>query len=214
MPRESKPATVVFVHGVWMHGVVFMPLRRRLARAGFATAAFSYHSLRHDVMENARRLHDFLQTLDTPVIHLVGHSLGGIVILRLFADFPVQQPGRIVLLGAPVRGSQVARTLAETDWGSLLLGRSGPDALANHKVLEWNGSRELGVIAGTATWGIGRLFADLAEPHDGTVAVEETRLEGAADSMTLPVTHTSMLFAPAVANSVCRFLRTGRFGKD
>jgi hypothetical protein len=48
-------------------------------------------------------------------------------------------------------------------------------------------------------------------PHDGTVAVAETRIEGAADHLVLPVTHLSMLWSAAVADQAVHFLREGRF---
>ena len=52
---------------------------------------------------------------------------------------------------------------------------------------------------------------DLDGPNDGTVAVEETRLEGATAHCTLPVTHTGMWLSPQTAEQVATFLQHGRF---
>jgi hypothetical protein len=71
--------------------------------------------------------------------------------------------------------------------------------------------REVGIIAGRLPVGLGRLFGRFAGPNDGMVAVEETRLEGAADHIVLPVAHTSLLWSAAVAHQVEHFLHTGRF---
>ncbi len=54
-------------------------------------------------------------------------------------------------------------------------------------------------------------MSDLPEPNDGTVAVEETRIEGMSDHIVLPVTHTGMIMSASVADHVVRFLNTGRF---
>ncbi len=67
----------------------------------------------------------FLGATRADTLHLVGHSLGGLVILKLFergggADLP---PGRIVLLGPPLRGSRAARNLARLPFGKTILGR-------------------------------------------------------------------------------------------
>jgi hypothetical protein len=55
------------------------------------------------------------------------------------------------------------------------------------------------------------MLGRLPGPHDGTVAVAETRLPGATDHVVLPVTHFSMLTSRAVADQVVAFLRRGRF---
>jgi hypothetical protein len=75
----------------------------------------------------------------------------------------------------------------------------------------WACGRELGLIAGTRAVGIGRFFAGFSEPNDGTVAVRETRLEGATDHLLLPVSHMGMLLSARVADECGRFLRDGRF---
>ena len=72
-------------------------------------------------------------------------------------------------------------------------------------------SGQLGIIAGTAPYGLGRLLGPFEGDHDGTVAVAETQLDGAADVRLLPVTHTGMWLSREVADCVARFLKTGRF---
>ena len=51
----------------------------------------------------------------------------------------------------------------------------------------------------------------LPRPNDGTVAVDETQVPDQTDTITLPVTHTGLLFSAGVARQVVRFLATGRF---
>ena len=71
--------------------------------------------------------------------------------------------------------------------------------------------RDIGVIAGTKPYGAGRFFRVFDEPGDGTVAVSETRIAGAARHLELPVTHTGMLFSREVADQAICFLKSGRF---
>ena len=76
----------------------------------------------------------------------------------------------------------------------------------------WTANRELGIIAGTHNVGLGRLFVKFEEDSDGTVAVSETRMPGATDFLTLPVSHTGMMLSARVAREAGAFLQTGRFG--
>lgn len=204
---------VVLVHGLWMHGVAMVPLGRRIARCGFAVGRFSYRSVRHSVDENARRLADFLSGLDAPALHLVGHSMGGAMVLRALALRDEPRVKRVVLMGTPVAGSAAGRGLARFRVGRRMLGRSRP-LWAEHPPLQAPPRVEVGVIAGSVPLGLGHLFARLAGANDGVATVDETRLRGAADSIVLHANHTGMLFSPAVARQVCSFLRHGRFAHD
>jgi pimeloyl-ACP methyl ester carboxylesterase len=192
-----------------MNGLEMSLLRRRLGKAGFATQRFSYPTVRSDIATNAARLQQFVSGLDADTVHFVGHSLGGLLILRLFEDFPVQRPGRIVLLGTPYSGSATARNLARRAWGRRLLGRSLEALLGDSP--RWRGGRDLGVIAGTKPVGMGLLVGELPQPNDGTVILSETQGIPGAVSCTLPSSHSSLLFSADVAQRVSRFLRSGRF---
>jgi pimeloyl-ACP methyl ester carboxylesterase len=181
---------------------------------GFATRQFSYHTVRHGLDDNAASLHDFLRETPGDTVHVIGHSLGGVIALHALAGDPPARPGRIVCLGSPLRGSRAARGFAGAPFGLDLLGRSIREAVLHAGLPDWQGPREVGVIAGTMAFGLGLLFEKLPAPNDGTVAAEETRLPGIADYVELDVSHTGLLVSEAVAAQAARFLRTGRFGHD
>jgi pimeloyl-ACP methyl ester carboxylesterase len=207
---------VVYVHGLWHSGGESILLRRRLARDLDAeTRAFSYPSVGASATDNARALGEFLTAIRANSLHLVGHSLGGVMIVKLFAeDARIEArlpPGRIVLLGSPLRGSRTARNLARLPFGRTILGSSVGEELLVPRERRWNRSRELGVIAGDLALGLGRLVGTLGGPSDGTVLIEETQIDGAADRVVLRVSHTGLLFSAAVARAAGAFLRTGRF---
>jgi len=207
---------IVYVHGLWQRGGESVWLRRRLTRdLGAEALAFSYPSVTADVTTNASALGSFLAQARADTLHLVGHSLGGLVILKLFeqeaaAHLPM---GRIVLLGPPLRGSQTARNLARLPFGKIILGRGIHEEVLGVRERRWSRARDLGVIAGDLGFGLGRLVGPLGAPSDGTVAVAETELEGTADRIVLRVSHTGMLFSAAVAKQAGAFLRSGRFNR-
>jgi pimeloyl-ACP methyl ester carboxylesterase len=201
---------VVLVHGIWMTGLEMGLLAWRLRQNGFATRRFFYPSLRSTPAENADRLYCFLKQQQAGTVHLVAHSLGGIVLMHLFdrhADLP---PGRLVIMGSPVQGSGVARRMDSNHLMSLLLGNSRERGLLGD-VPEWRGNRDLGVIAGTDGLGIGSLVGGLSGESDGAVATAETEVSAAVDSCLIAVSHMGMVISSEVAREVIKFLRTGRF---
>jgi hypothetical protein len=203
---------VVYVHGLWLTGIEGGLLRKRLARELKAeTYAFSYPSVTASVGSNAQSLGKFLKGLRADTLHLVGHSLGGLVILKLFENGVQLPPGRIVLLGSPLNGSRAARSLARSAFGRKILGLGVQEELLPERDRRWTGQRELGVIAGKLSIGLGRLVGVHGAPSDGTVYVDETRLAGMHEHLVLRVGHTAFPFSKAAAQQTAAFLSTGRF---
>ena len=204
-------AVTVLVHGLWMHGVVMQLQRYYLARMGFDAMCYSYPSMRLTLTANADRLAQFARSLRSPHIHWVGHSLGGLVILRMLEREPALPPGRVVLLGVPYGDGYARRALAASGLGTRLLGRSIGEWVGIEKPEKFPG-REIGVIAGSLSRGLGRVVArGLPTPNDGVVTVAETGLAAARDRIVLPVSHSGMLFSRRVARQSGAFLRDGKF---
>jgi pimeloyl-ACP methyl ester carboxylesterase len=206
---KSLDETVVLVHGLYTRGLIMAPLARWLRKAGYRTVVFSYPSVRRGPADNARELARCIAGLETDTVHLLAHSLGGLVVRHLFAGTPGLPPGRVVTLGTPHQGSLVARSLCDHKLG-FLLGHSVEQGLLDH-VSPWTGERQLGSIAGSVNMGMGRLVARVPDPADGAVRVAETYLPGMTDHVVMGVSHTAMLFSSAVAEQVCAFFATGRF---
>jgi len=209
-PAPKSAEAVVLIHGLWMPALVMALLARRLRRAGWATFRFSYSSRHATLRENAAVLAEFVQGIAVPRVHFVAHSLGGLLLMQLLQDAPGTPPGRVVLLGTPYHGSHVASRLSRHAWGRWLCGQSLDRALLGDGP-RWTGERELGIIAGTLPIGAGWIVPGLAKPNDGTVAVAETVVAGRADAITLPVTHSGLVFSAAVARQLVHFLNTGKF---
>ena len=212
MPSRAMDASeaVVLVPGLWMPGASLSLLARRLSRCGYRCRVWTYSSTLRSPEQNARRLAEQVRALSAARVHFVGHSLGGLLIRQLFHDFPDQRPGRVVTLGSPHAGSAVAeRLIRDRRWLAWAFGRSVPGLTG--AVPPWEAAQPMGVIAGNRNVGLGCLFAPLPRPHDGTVAVAETRHAGASEHLVLPVSHFSMLWSREVARQTCAFLRHGRF---
>jgi len=203
---------VVLVHGLWMGAWTLGYLARRWRRQGWRTRLFPYTTTRASLADNAARLDAFCRRSSADVQHLAGHSLGGLVILEMLNQASRPHGGRVLLLGTPLGGSHLARQARRWPGAGLLLGKAA--APLGGGAERWPGDVEIGLVAGTRPLGLGTLTGRLHAPGDGTVALDETRHPDLADRVELPVTHTSMLWSPAVAQAGLAFLQNGRFEAD
>lgn len=214
LPDAGRPepdgGLVVLVHGLWMVAPACALLARRLRARGRTVVTFPYRSVRHSLEASAARLHAFLIQRGSGKVDLVGHSLGGLVVLCALAKHPEVPVNRVVLLGSPCNDCEAMRQLLPSPQGRWMLGRAlpgwqpgwGPEVAARC---------EVGAIAGTRRMGLAALVVNLRGDNDGAVRVDETRIAGLRDHLVLPVTHSGMLVSGRVATQVDAFLSTGRF---
>ncbi len=200
---------VVLLHGLWMRGFTLISLRRRLEQAGFSVDLFDYASVMQDSGASIEKLLALTTQAKSKKVHFVGHSLGGLLALQTLRHKPDLIDGRVVCLGSPLRGSSVARALANFPGGSSLLGRSAQTL--SEGLQKWDGIQAVGVIAGRLPLGLGLALGALSAPHDGTVSVEETRLPGLTDHCVVAATHTGLPFSDEAAKQTIAFLRDGPF---
>jgi len=209
--------TLLFIHGLWMTGAEAFAFRRRMERDhGFDTTFLAYRTTQEPLDAVIDKLREHIERQRPDTLHIAAHSLGGLVALNFLArHHAMTPPGRLVLLGSPVKGSAAARRLSGFEFGRRLIGPVATEVL----LAAWRRDgmaadalpRDTGVIAGTRPMGLGRWVAGFDEPNDGTVAVAETELDGARDRLVLPVSHLGMLMSPRVAAACGQFFREGRF---
>ncbi len=146
-------------------------------------------------------------------LHLVGHSLGGLVARAWITRHTPRRIGRVVLLGPPSAGSEIADRLAPSRLFSRFFGPAALQLTTRYRAHDRTLGPvhyPLGIIAGTRAMDpVGWLV--LPKPNDGKVTVARTHVDGAADHLTLPVTHTLMMRDPRVIAATCHFLQHGRF---
>ncbi len=212
-------APVVLVHGFLVGPWSMLWLDRQLRQHGFPTHRFEYSSRRLTLTEAASELLNFCQRIDSESCHLVAHSLGGLVALEMLqaresggvgdvvggghVKYPLP-PGRLVLLGTPVKGASAAVGLGRFSWGERLLGQARVSL--SRSFLSAPEGWPTTVIAGTQALGLGRVFSPLPIPNDGTVAVAETTLEK-AHCVQVKASHSGLLFSPQVVKQTLQALQ-------
>jgi hypothetical protein len=210
--------TVLVLHGLGQSRESMRPLVDYLRSTLDATVmAFGYASPREDIDAHARSLASVIEALPgSAPISFVGHSLGGIVVRRwmgLASAEALRRSRRLVMLGSPNQGSELAR-LCSRVWLLATLA----DGAARDLVVDWDRVAPslavppcpFGIVAGGR--GDDRGFSDLLSGDDDTVVrVDEARLDGAEDFLLVPVRHAGMMKSPVVQRATASFLRHGRF---
>lgn len=191
-------------------------LASELGGEGFATLAPSY-GMRRTMPEIldllAPRLAEFETGLTGP-LHIVTHSLGGLVARALLARHRPARLGRVVMLAPPNNGSELADLLFDLKLSAPVLGPVGgvlrTRRLRSDEALLGPVDYELGIVAGAISLSpIPERI--LPRPNDGKVSVVSTRLDGMADHIVVPVAHSLMPLHPASVGAATHFLRRGCF---
>ena len=187
-----------------------------LEREGFAVLNFSYPSTKQSIAKSAellRRAVNERGAASESKVHFVTHSLGGIVVRVLVKQQRPANLGRVVMLSPPNQGSEVADRLRKFFVYRLATGPAGQelgtDAASTPNTLDAV-DFPLGVITGDRSFN--PLFsAWIAGPDDGKVSVRRARVDGMADFLVVPHSHSFIMRSPRVAAQVVHFLRHGKF---
>lgn len=206
LAEAMKCETVVLVHGLWMTGREMRVLGSRLEEAGFRVRYFRYRSWRGGLAQAAGDLRKFVEAAEGERVHLVGHSLGGVVIAKMVEEAPLSRPGRVAMLGSPMGGSAAAGIMSRRRVGRWLVGGVIREGIVEHSP-KWPGGRDLLVVAGDIPLGSGLLLG-LPKPHDGVVRVEETRVEGVR-TVTVRASHVGLLLSRKVAALLSGYFQAG-----
>jgi len=205
-------ASIALVHGLWNRGWTMAAMAKRLRSHGHQVVVFSYPTRADSLLGHADELYTFLDKNRAEELHLVGHSMGGLVILNMLSRYQDLPAGRIVLMGTPVKGSAAVKRLQKLPGQHFIFGKVRDGLLHGFQHTPYG--RETGVISGTRALGLGQIAGRHGEPNDGTVTVRETQIEGLKDSVELPVAHSEMLVSAEVVEQVEQFLLNGQFKKE
>lgn len=197
--------TIVILHGLGRSSASMRYLSIRLERAGFSTLLLDYPSRGATLADLTVHLLPLLP--DTGRLHFVGHSLGGILAKHLMLRLPTGRRGRIVQLGAPNFGSEIAEQM---DFLAPIMGPVLEELEPNPGIDDQ--PLDIGAIAGTAALASLSLLTGIEGENDGKVSVASAwgnAPEG--KRVKFNVAHSTMMLNRKVIAATVTFLREGRF---
>lgn len=211
MPHEG----VVILHGIFRTHRSMGALARFLERHGYAVLNLGYPSTRLSLEELADHVHPaiaaFAEQCET--VHFIGCSMGGLLIRTYLKKYRPAGLGRVVMIGTPNQGSEVADYLKNNFFYRRLYGPAGQQLVTDQRHFQaclGTVDYELGILAGNRP--LDMLSARIiARENDGKVAVESTRLEGMRDHRVLPCNHTFFPASRRAWAETLHFLQQGAF---
>lgn len=212
--------TVILLHGMGRSRFSMSLLAARLRKHGYHTINCGYPS-------TSKTIEILSDKYLTPVIerskqagaekiHLVSHSLGGIIARYYLQGNELPVGSRVVMLSPPNKGSEVADAMKSRWLYRLMTGPAGQvlgtgvDSMPNRLKPV---AGEVGVIIGNQSsdpW-FNHLFPG---EHDGKVSVDRSRLDEMMDFLVVRQGHTFIMNSMAVMNQVVYFLEHGRFDRN
>ena len=204
----KKDATIVLLHGQGRTRLSMLVLCKRLRSAGYQTLNFPYNQTIHSLDEISGQLVEFIgQKVKTSDYHLIGHSLGNVIIRNAFRKEYPDGLGKIVMLAPPNQPAHLAKLLKKNPVYRIFTGDSG------QKLSEEDFYSDLpvptvpfGVIAGDKGQSL-----TFSEPNDAVVTVESTKLDGMADWILLHHGHTFIMNCKDTFEHCRHFLEEGSF---
>jgi len=188
-----------------------------LGAAGFATLNLDYQSRARSLDALVAEIHPpiskFTASIDGP-IHFVAHSMGGLLTRAYIAHHQPKRLGRVLMLGPPNNGSEIADRLRHLGLYRAFFGPAGQQLATTRDpatlALLPQPNYELGIIAGDRSiYPIASLF--LPSPNDGRVSVDSTRLGGMADHIVIATAHPLLVSNRHAIAQTIAFLRDGKF---
>lgn len=209
---------LVLIHGLYQNSLVMKLLGKRLSDHGYHIHYFEYPTLKKNLHDNIKILSSYLEQFSNP-FSIIGHSLGCVLTLHTLQIKLPQQLQSVVAITPPFYGSRLVEYLAKHH-SSFLVGKAENALIPEDKAsTSWNLPIPLGVIAGTQNSGPSSLLLEEftntikknSLPSDGTVYLDETKISGLTDFITLPKSHTMILFDPKLALLCDHFIKNHHF---
>lgn len=217
--RAGHREGVLLLHGIARRAASLRPLERAFGDRGYATLNLDYPARRLGLADLVDHVAPSVAMFAARVerVHIVTHSMGGLLARGLITRARPDNLGRVVMLGPPNRGSEVADALSGLRVYRWLFGPAGaqlvtrPDAAT--RALLGPVDYPLGIVAGDRSLYPIASTLWLKAPNDGRVTVAATRVEGMTDHVTLHATHALMMRNPEVVRQALTFVRDGRFAR-
>jgi pimeloyl-ACP methyl ester carboxylesterase len=208
---------VVLLHGISRTSRSFHKVQKAIEAAGFATLNLGYDSRHKPLQSLAEDIHPAIQRFVQDIegsLHFVGHSMGGLLVRVYLARYRPPCLGRVVMLGTPNGGSEIADRLKNFTVYRAYFGPAGQQLMTERdpatEAILAPADYPVGIIAGNRS--IDPLSsALLPRPNDGRVSVENTKLDGMADHVVVPASHPWLVRNGMAIDQTIAFLRHGRF---
>ena len=219
-PSDRPSEGVVFLHGISRSFRSLIKLQQAVDAAGFATRNIGYPSRDKALSDLVDDIHPAITPFaeaNDGATHFVCHSMGGLLARAYIARYRPERLGRVVMLGTPNGGSEIADRLHDWLLYRLYFGPAGQQLVtvrnAATEALLPAVDYPVGIIAGNRSLDPITSRFILPGANDGRVTVARTRLDGMADHLVIAASHALMMNNKDAIAQTIAFLKHGRFDR-
>lgn len=214
---QTQNECVVLVHGLWRSGFAMRTLANEFEAKGYHTVSIDYPSTEKDIPTLAEQHLSpgvrKCQQQRASKIHLVSHSMGGILIRAYLQTHALPEGSRVVMMSPPNQGSALTEAFGKHLWYQNLVGPAATSLTKQtHGIITKLQpiKQELGIIAAYRKWSIWP-SSWLPAPNDGTVSVENMKLPEMDDFIMINSGHAVMRNNDQVMYQAIHFIQQGHF---
>lgn len=212
---SSSGEMIILLHGALKSAFSMKRLENMFADHGYQTLNWDYDSRNYAVEENAAKLDSIIKArnYEQYKLNFVTHSMGGIIVRYYLDKYTPSKLGRFVMIAPPNQGSLIANELQKFPPFRWLYKKNvdylttGSEAFAPNAGIP---PMEFGIIAG-GTGGKYGFNWYLPGDDDGTLSVEQTKLQGASDFILLPYIHATIMIQDRTLQQTLNFIQEGHF---
>lgn len=216
---DERKELVLLLHGIANPALIMEPIGMHLRQYGYEILNIEYPSQSENIARLTKYIHRALirkKYREYDHVHFVAFSLGGLVLRSYLARNKPDNLGRVVMIGTPNQGSEAATALKERWFYKSFFGPAGQEIDTNsaHPYSRRPVDFELGIIAGTKNdMNPSELLMQekLPTPNDGAVSVENTKIDGMKEHITVHQPHPMLVNDEHTKDYIANFLRTGSF---
>ncbi len=201
---------VLLIHGLGRHAGIMKKCTAALRDAGFAAHSLNYATLFEDVVHHANHFEYLLNHIQgIKKVSFVTHSLGGLVvreILKRNLNWNGAKAHKLVMMGTPNKGAQIAEFLGRLKAYEIIVGPSGQDVKPRQKLNELPEPQIPTLIIAGGRGNDKGFNPLLSGDNDGIVSVDETRLDVEHEFLLIHSIHTILMDNKEAIKATVKFL--------
>jgi pimeloyl-ACP methyl ester carboxylesterase len=215
MNYSNSEHLIILLHGIGKNSSSLKGLKTYLNEEDFSVLNINYPSTKYPIEELSNILHNKIhcEIKKYKMVSFVCFSMGGLVIRAYCHKYKIPNLGKVVMIGSPNKGSEVADFFKNNIIYKKFFGPAGHQLSTNQQYLApllGNLNCEFGIIAGNLSLDF-YYFLFKGAANDGKVSVKSTKLENMNDHIVIKVPHWYMPRSKTVWKLVLNFLKYSKF---
>lgn len=206
---------VIVLHGILLNANYMKVLASYTGAKGYSVININYPSTQKNLEELVESVWIDIssQLIENKPVHFICYSMGGLLVRAMLNKYRPLMLGRVVLIGTPNNGSEIADFFKNNWFYKKIFGPAGQQLItdqSNIKHLFGIIDYDLGIIAGSMSLDpiCSRL---IKEKNDGKVSITSTKLAGMKDHIIIKSSHMFLPYSKQVLSQTVYFLQHGSF---